>query len=91
LQTQDGSSSSQQSVNPSKEQPSHTSPSAGSSSAVADEDAELKTSAKETLAAMKSVRSDLSAVKAVLTVAADSSNYSADIKAHQESINTSSS
>jgi hypothetical protein len=90
LQIQEGKSSGQQeqSLNPSKEQPSHTSPSAGSSSAVADEDAELKTSAEETLAAMKSVRSHLCAVKAALTVAADSSNYSADIKAHQDSINT---
>ena len=83
LQTQDNSN---QSLSPSKEPPSHTSPGAGSSSAVADEDAELKTSAEETLAAMKSVRSDLWAVKAALTVAADSSNYSADIKAHQNSI-----
>ena len=88
LQTQDGTSSSQQSLNPSKAQPSHTPPSAGSSSVVADQDAEVKANAKETLAQMQEVRPLLSRIKAALTEAADSSNYSADIKAHQDSINT---
>ena len=88
LQNQDGSSSKQSGLNPSKQQPSHTSPSAGSSSAVADEDAEMKASVEETLAQMKEVRPHLSVLKAALTKAATSSNYSADIRSHQNSINT---
>ena len=87
LQNQDGSSSKQSGLNLSKEQPSHTSPSAGSSLVAADQDAEVKTSAEETLAQMKEVRPRLSVIKAALTEAATSSN-SADIKTHQNSINT---
>ena len=48
----------------------------------------MEASAKETLAQMKEVQPHLIALKAALNVAATSSNYSADIKSHQNSINT---
>ena len=83
LQNQDASN---QSLNPSKEQPSHTSQSAGSSSAAADQDAEVKAAAEKTLEEMRTFRPDLCAVKAALNKAT-SSNYTTLIKSLQSGIN----
>ena len=85
LQNQDGSSS-KQSLNPSNEQPSHTSRNAGSSSAVADQDAEVKAAAEKTLEEMRTFRPDLCAIKAALNEAT-SSNYTTLIKSLQSGIN----
>ena len=87
MQNQDGS---KQSLNPSKEQPSHTSPRAGTSSEVVDQDAEVKAAAEKTLEDMRTFRPDLCTVKAALTEAATattSSNYTAQMKSLQGGIN----